>query len=719
MKKILFFSLIFIIVTSFLLFNIETKPLYADDVTITHKGSITGAGSPNYLNGASDVFISGDYAYVANAPAGALTIFDISDPTNPTHEGAITGAGSPNYLWWANSVFVSGDYAYVTSSADAALTIFDISDPTNPTHEGVITGAGSPNYLDYPSSVFVNGDYAYVASNDDDALTIFDISNPTNPTHEGAITGVGSPNYLWWANSVFVSGDYAYVTSSADTALTIFDISDPTNPTHEGSITGVGSPNYLNSANSVFVSGDYAYVTSWSDDALSIFDISDPTNPTHKGSITGSGPPNYLDYPRSVFVEGDYAFVASWGDDALTIFDISDPTNPTHEGSITGVGSPNYLNGANSVFVSGDYAFVVSEKDGALSIFEISTSPVIEVSHEQKFFDNVSVGSSDSQQITVSNTANPANPGGDLDIGLITITGDNADQFSITSDNVSNQTIAAGDSATFNITHTPTTDGAKIAAVIIPSNDPEISSYEVYVCAGNEVGDFVARFYELCLERVPDLSGLEYWAIELISESQTGEGIGYGFAMSAEYIDKATSNTAFVTMLYNVFLDRTPDAGGLAFWVGQLETMATRPGVLNGFIHSAEFSAICSSYGIIAYTPGIPGFVTRFYTLTLERMPDIEGLEHWVEELGSGTQTGEDIAYGFIFSDEFLAYGHPDSTYVSILYNAFFDRVPDPTGYVHWMALLGTGTTREEVLDSFIHSTEFEGICSSYGIEAY
>jgi hypothetical protein len=172
-------------------------------------------------------------------------------------------------------------------------------------------------------------------------------------------------------------------------------------------------------------------------------------------------------------------------------------------------------------------------------------------------------------------------------------------------------------------------------------------------------------------------------------------------------------------MLYNVFLDRAPDAEGLAFWVGQLETMATRPGVLNGFIHSAEFEAICSSYGIIPYTPGIPGFVTRFYTLSLERMPDQEGLEHWVGQLESGTQTGEDIAYGFIFSDEFLAYGHPNSTYVSILYNAFFDRVPDPDGYVYWMALLETGTTREEVLDSFIHSTEFEGICSSYGIVPY
>ena len=153
--------------------------------------------------------------------------------------------------------------------------------------------------------------------------------------------------------------------------------------------------------------------------------------------------------------------------------------------------------------------------------------------------------------------------------------------------------------------------------------------------------------------------------------------------MSQEYIDKATTNTEFVTMLYDVFLDRNPDSGGLAFWVSQLETAATRPGVLNGFIHSPEFSSICDSYGITAYTPGIPGFVTRFYTLTLERMPDTQGLDYWTSRLSSGELTGEDIAYGFIFSEEFLAHSHPDSTYISILYNAFFDRVPDAEGYIY------------------------------------
>ncbi len=259
----------------------------------------------------------------------------------------------------------------------------------------------------------------------------------------------------------------------------------------------------------------------------------------------------------------------------------------------------------------------------------------------------------------------------------------------------------------------------EVAGIDVPDDD-YLFVAGVGILSGNtQTQSFVRRFYELCLGRDPEPQGLNYWCSELASGNCTAEDIGYGFVMSAEYIGMGTTNTQFVTMLYNVFLDRDPDAGGLAFWVGQLETSATRPGVLNGFIHSAEFSTVCSSYGITAYTPGIPGFVTRFYTLALERMPDIEGRDYWASRLESGELTGEDIAYGFIFSDEFLAHGHPDGTYVSILYNAFFDRVPDTEGYIYWMAMLGAGYSREYVLDSFIHSAEFEGICDSYGIEAY
>ena len=84
----------------------------ADEFSLEHKAAITGAGSPNYLDGASrGVHISGTYAYVTSETDDALTVFDISDIANGniTHKAAITGAGNPNYLHGSQSVNVSGD----------------------------------------------------------------------------------------------------------------------------------------------------------------------------------------------------------------------------------------------------------------------------------------------------------------------------------------------------------------------------------------------------------------------------------------------------------------------------------------------------------------------------------------------------------------------------------------------------------------------------------
>ena len=198
----------------------------------------------------------------------ALTVFDIRDVVNGniTHKAAITGAGAPNYLDGASSVYVSvsGNYAYVTGARNDALTVFDIRDVVNGniTHKAAITGSGAPNYLNFAYSVYVSGDYAYVASISDNALSVFNISNiiagGTTITLDGAITGVGAPNYLHVANSVYFSGSSAYVSSYSDYALTVFHVPataliptvttqavtliDKTFATGNGNITDLGSP---------------------------------------------------------------------------------------------------------------------------------------------------------------------------------------------------------------------------------------------------------------------------------------------------------------------------------------------------------------------------------------------------------------------------------------------------------------------------------------------
>ena len=96
------------------------------------------------------------------------------------------------------------------------------------------------------------------------------------------------------------------------------------------------------------------------------------------------------------------------------------------------------------------------------------SEPDISVSPTEKNFGNVTMNSSSSAQtFDVSNVGNA-----DLVVGTIDITGTNANQFAIHNDDVSNETIIPGGSATLQVVFTPASTGAKSATLNIPSNDP-------------------------------------------------------------------------------------------------------------------------------------------------------------------------------------------------------------------------------------------------------
>ncbi len=115
----------------------------------------------------------------------------------------------------------------------------------------------------------------------------------------------------------------------------------------------------------------------------------------------------------------------------------------------------------------------------------------------------------------------------------------------------------------------------------------------------------------------------------------------------------------------------------------------------------------------------VQAFVSRFYSQCLDRQPDPEGLNEWVNRLLTGVKTGEDVAKGFVLSEEFISANHSNQEFVSILYRAFFDREPDSYGYNAWLDRLKKGQTRSQVLDGFLKSDEFAQLCKSFGITPF
>jgi len=122
------------------------------------------------------------------------------------------------------------------------------------------------------------------------------------------------------------------------------------------------------------------------------------------------------------------------------------------------------------------------------------------------------------------------------------------------------------------------------------------------------------------------------------------------------------------------------------------------------------------SYVSAGTSAQVEQFVSRFYEVCLDRQPDQDGLNKWVDSLLDGSKTGADVASGFIFSAEFTGKNYNNETFVTILYRAFFNREPDSVGFNSWVTSLNHGTSRQKVVDGFTHSQEFADLCSTYGI---
>ena len=238
------------------------------------------------------------------------------------------------------------------------------------------------------------------------------------------------------------------------------------------------------------------------------------------------------------------------------------------------------------------------------------------------------------------------------------------------------------------------------------------------------ITEFVSRFYQLCLDRDPDQNGLDDWTNSLLSGERTGADVAMGFIFSQEFTNRNVSNEDYLDILYRAFFDREPDTEGFNNWLDQLIATEDRAGVLNGFIYSQEFANLCDAYAIVPFQSDNPvpsddpieAFVTRFYQLTLSRNPDPEGLNNWVDSLKDGSLTGSDVAFGFIFSQEFTNLATTNAQYLDVLYHAFFNRDPDADGFNNWLNRLESGASREDVLDGFIYSQEFANLCTEYGI---
>lgn len=258
---------------------------------------------------AAQIFVSGNYAYLAAAGNGLLVI-DISNPAAPNLMGTFSNGNR------FGDVFVAGNHAYVLDQSFNKMRVVDISNAANPTEVAEIDIVGL-------KSIYVQGNYAYIAAAPipTAGMHIVDISNPQNPTkvsffETAEVNGQNKTFHL--ARKVAVDGSYAYIGTRSDSWLFIVDVSNPANPVETGKVE-------LTSTWGTVVSLQIEYPSAYlamnfEVDGFREIDISNRAAPAEA---------NQYESPYDVFwvqSASDYLYVASLA--KLWIYGMSDPTQP-------------------------------------------------------------------------------------------------------------------------------------------------------------------------------------------------------------------------------------------------------------------------------------------------------------------------------------------------------------------------------------------------------
>jgi hypothetical protein len=153
----------------------------------------------------------------------------------------------------------------------------------------------------------------------------------------------------------------------------------------------------------------------------------------------------------------------------------------------------------------------------------------------------------------------------------------------------------------------------------------------------------VIRLYQAIFLRTPDTAGLAFWWRE-VNRGVSVKRIADQMVEAQEFEDRygALDDTAFVELVYDNVLGRTPTSNETAYWVGELESGArTRGQVMVGFSESAEYKAATN----------VDVRVIGAYFALLRRVPSDDDITFWAGQSDQALVTT--IIKGFEYANRF------------------------------------------------------------------
>lgn len=218
-----------------------------------------------------------------------------------------------------------------------------------------------------------------------------------------------------------------------------------------------------------------------------------------------------------------------------------------------------------------------------------------------------------------------------------------------------------------------------------------LTSNEFFALKGGTNSGFVQGVYQVALGRAGSSAEIQSW-VNLLNS-------GASRTFVAQSIQGSPEGLAFgVTQLYQTFLFRAPDPGGLATFSAALAQGTSVQLLIGDMVGSQEFynDANATLY---------PAYIANLYQDLLGRSPAASETQYWVGLLQAGISPANVVSL-IGASQEFI------TRIITQQYQIYLNRAPDPQGLASFVALLSTPGpgNLQEMLDIIVTSPEYAQI---------
>ena len=183
-----------------------------------------------------------------------------------------------------------------------------------------------------------------------------------------------------------------------------------------------------------------------------------------------------------------------------------------------------------------------------------------------------------------------------------------------------------------------------------------------------QIVQLINSYYDAILRRDPSPADIRLWTRAINQDDQQG-----GINLMADTLFAEANDVLSIMRIYQVVLGRTPDSGGLTYWVGVFRGIReANPDMNYTEALIATIPSWQSSPEFVAnYGSNLTNreYVQALYANVLNRAPDENGFNFWLNELETGVRTRDQLVIAFSESPEFKGAVDPEARAI-LLYDA-------------------------------------------------